>query len=102
MLLLTKYSFSSNKSIIGSGWFSTFAELTTLIGRQLRAAVRATLISNGGGEFTEETHSVIAGLTNTLSHYFYNFRRIQAATIQGMHLLRYNEEVARMRLTGCL
>ena len=40
-----------------------------MAGRRLREAVKETLVSNGGGEFYNETHIVIAGLTNTYSQY---------------------------------
>lgn len=40
-----------------------------MAGRRLREAVKETLISNGGGDFDNETHIVIAGLTNTYSQY---------------------------------
>lgn len=45
------------------------AEFTTMAGRRLRDAVKQTLISNGEGEFDDETRVVIAGLTNTYSQY---------------------------------
>lgn len=45
------------------------AEFTTMAGRRLREAVKETLISNGKGEFGNDTRIVIAGLTNTYSQY---------------------------------
>lgn len=49
--------------------FQGFAEFTTMSGRRLRESVKQTLISNSGGEFDNDTHIVIAGLTNTYSQY---------------------------------
>lgn len=49
------------------------SEFTTMAGRRLREAVKETLISNGGGEFNDQTHVVIAGLTNTYSQYIATF-----------------------------
>ena len=58
-------------------WLLTFAELTTMAGRRLREAVKETLVSNGGGEFDDETHVVIAGLTNTYSQYVATFEEYE-------------------------
>lgn len=44
-----------------------------MAGRRLREAVKETLISNGNGEFDNNTHVVIAGLTNTYSQYVATF-----------------------------
>lgn len=44
-----------------------------MAGRRLREAVKQTLISNGNGEFDEETQIVIAGLSNTYSQYVATF-----------------------------
>lgn len=44
-----------------------------MAGRRLRDAVKETLISNSKGEFDENTHIVIAGLTNTYSQYIATF-----------------------------
>lgn len=44
-----------------------------MAGRRLREAVKETLISNGNGEFDDETQVVIAGLTNTYSQYVATF-----------------------------
>lgn len=49
------------------------AEFTTMAGRRLREAVRATLVSNGNGEFDNSTKIVIAGLSNTYSQYITTF-----------------------------
>ncbi|MED6150970.1 hypothetical protein PIB30_077841 [Stylosanthes scabra] len=68
-------------------------EFTTMSGRRLREAVKETLISNGNGEFDEDTHVVIAGLTNTYSQYIatfeeYHQQRYEAAsTLYGPHTL---------------
>ena len=44
-----------------------------MAGRRLREAVKETLISYGSGEFDDETHVVIAGLSNTYSQYVATF-----------------------------
>lgn len=44
-----------------------------MAGRRLRESVKETLIRNSKGEFNEETHVVIAGLTNTYSQYIATF-----------------------------
>ncbi|KAL4270968.1 hypothetical protein AHAS_AhasUnG0039400 [Arachis hypogaea] len=68
-------------------------EFTTMSGRRLREAVKETLISNGNGEFDQDTHVVIAGLTNTYSQYIatfeeYHQQRYEAAsTLYGPHTL---------------
>ena len=48
-----------------------------MAGRRLREAVLETLISNGNGEFNNETHVVIAGLTNTYSQYIATFEEYE-------------------------
>ncbi|CAI9777933.1 unnamed protein product [Fraxinus pennsylvanica] len=68
-------------------------EFTTMSGRRLREAVKETLISNGNGEFDNDTHIVIAGLSNTYSQYIATFeeyiqQRYEAAsTLYGPHTL---------------
>ncbi|XP_071733066.1 neutral ceramidase 2-like [Rutidosis leptorrhynchoides] len=68
-------------------------EFTTMSGRRLREAVKQTLISNSNGEFKNDTHVVIAGLTNTYSQYIstpeeYGQQRYEAAsTLYGPHTL---------------
>ncbi|KAI9109222.1 hypothetical protein K1719_019845 [Acacia pycnantha] len=68
-------------------------EFTTMAGRRLREAVLETLISNGNGEFNNETHVVIAGLTNTYSQYIATFEEYEqqryeaASTLYGPHTL---------------
>ncbi|KAA8537441.1 hypothetical protein F0562_026872 [Nyssa sinensis] len=68
-------------------------EFTTMAGRRLREAVKETLISNGNGEFENETHIVIAGLTNTYSQYVATFEEYKqqryeaASTLYGPHTL---------------
>jgi hypothetical protein len=52
-----------------------------MAGRRPREAVKETLISNGGGEFNEETHVHLLPV-------YCNFRRIRTTRIRGMHLLR--------------
>ncbi|KAK6939262.1 Neutral/alkaline non-lysosomal ceramidase, N-terminal, partial [Dillenia turbinata] len=72
---------------------SASTEFTTMAGRRLREAVKETLISNGNGEFDNETVIVIAGLTNTYSQYIATFEEYQqqryeaASTIYGPHTL---------------
>jgi len=48
-----------------------------MAGRRLREAVKETLISSSNGEFDDETHVVIAGLTNTYSQYIATFEEYQ-------------------------
>ncbi|KAK9063963.1 hypothetical protein SSX86_017835 [Deinandra increscens subsp. villosa] len=68
-------------------------EFTTMSGRRLRESVKQTLISNGNGEFDNDTHIVIAGLTNTYSQYIatpeeYKQQRYEgASTLYGPHTL---------------
>ncbi|GJW23456.1 neutral ceramidase 2-like protein [Tanacetum coccineum] len=68
-------------------------EFTTMSGRRLRESVKQTLISNGNGEFDNDTHVVIAGLTNTYSQYIatpeeYEQQRYEAAsTLYGPYTL---------------
>ncbi|GJZ44343.1 RNA-directed DNA polymerase, eukaryota, reverse transcriptase zinc-binding domain protein [Tanacetum coccineum] len=59
-------------------------EFTTMSGRRLRESVKQTLIRSGIGEFDNDTHVVIAGLTNTYSQYVatpeeYQQQRYEAA-----------------------
>ncbi|KAL6207610.1 hypothetical protein ACLB2K_018567 [Fragaria x ananassa] len=68
-------------------------EFTTMAGRRLRDAVKETLISYSKGEFDENTHIVIAGLTNTYSQYIATFEEYTqqryegASTLYGPHTL---------------
>ncbi|PIN12041.1 Ceramidase [Handroanthus impetiginosus] len=68
-------------------------EFTTMAGRRLREAVKETLISNGNGEFNNDTHIVIAGLTNAYSQYVATFEEYKqqryeaASTLYGPHTL---------------
>ncbi|XP_062100803.1 neutral ceramidase 2-like [Humulus lupulus] len=68
-------------------------EFTTMAGRRLREAVKETLISFGGGEFKDDAHVVIAGLSNTYSQYIATFeeytqQRYEASsTLYGPHTL---------------
>ncbi|KAJ0087563.1 hypothetical protein Patl1_09439 [Pistacia atlantica] len=68
-------------------------EFTTMAGRRLREAVKNTLITNGNGEFGNDTQIVIAGLTNTYSQYITTFeeyahQRYEAAsTLYGPYTL---------------
>ncbi|KAL3593048.1 hypothetical protein D5086_011688 [Populus alba] len=64
-------------------------ELTAMAGRRPREAVKETLISNGGGEFTEETHaaSTLYG-PRTLSEYTQEFSHLALAMEKGGGVLR--------------
>ncbi|KAJ8538160.1 hypothetical protein K7X08_014700 [Anisodus acutangulus] len=68
-------------------------EFTTMAGRRLREAVKETLISSGNGEFDNQTHVVIAGLTNAYSQYIATFEEYEqqryeaASTLYGPHTL---------------
>ncbi|KAM3236864.1 neutral ceramidase 2 [Capsicum annuum] len=68
-------------------------EFTTMAGRRLREAVKETLISSGNGEFDDQTHVVIAGLTNAYSQYIATFEEYEqqryeaASTLYGPHTL---------------
>lgn len=66
------------------------AEFTTMAGRRLREAVKETLISNGNGEFNNNTEVIIAGLTNTYSQYIATFeeyeqQRYEVHTVATLH-----------------
>ena len=63
-----------------------------MAGRRLREAVKETLISNGNGEFDDDTHVVIAGLTNAYSQY--------VATLEEYEQQRY--EVSTWKASFCL
>ncbi|XVF63574.1 hypothetical protein PTKIN_Ptkin09bG0097700 [Pterospermum kingtungense] len=80
-------------------------EFTTMAGRRLREAVKETLISNGNGEFDNETHVVIAGLTNTYSQYVATFEEYKqqryeaASTLYGPHTLSaYIQEFKKLAI----
>ncbi|XP_022999686.1 neutral ceramidase 2-like [Cucurbita maxima] len=80
-------------------------EFTTMAGRRLREAVKETLISNGNGEFDDDTHVVIAGLTNAYSQYVatleeYEQQRYEAAsTLYGPHTLSaYIQEFKKLAI----
>ncbi|XP_063949298.1 neutral ceramidase 2-like [Daucus carota subsp. sativus] len=68
-------------------------EFTTMAGRRLREAVKQTLITNGNGQFDEDTQIVIAGLSNTYSQYIATFEEYKqqryeaASTLYGPHTL---------------
>eukprot|EP00249_Psilotum_nudum_P007748 c20791_g2_i1 orf=53-2179(+) len=79
------------------------AEFTTMAGRRLREAVKETLITNSNGMFTNETHVIIAGLTNTYSQYVTTFEEYQvqryegASTLYGPHTLSaYKQEFTKL------
>ncbi|WMV27801.1 hypothetical protein MTR67_021186, partial [Solanum verrucosum] len=68
-------------------------EFTTMAGRRLREAVKKTLVRSGNGEFDDQTHVVIAGLTNAYSQYITTFEEYEqqryeaASTLYGPHTL---------------
>ncbi|KAG6693140.1 neutral ceramidase 2-like [Carya illinoinensis] len=68
-------------------------EFTTMAGRRLRDAVKTVLTSGGSGEFDNNVHIVISGLTNTYSQYVTTFEEYQeqryegASTLYGPHTL---------------
>ncbi|XP_077214600.1 neutral ceramidase 2-like [Tasmannia lanceolata] len=68
-------------------------EFTTMAGRRLRDAVKTVLIKEGNGEFDNNVHVVLAGLTNTYSQYVTTFEEYQiqryegASTLYGPHTL---------------
>jgi neutral ceramidase len=51
-------------------------EFTTMAGRRLRQAVRATLLEKGGSEF-QDAHIIIAGLTGSYSQYITTFEEYE-------------------------
>ncbi|KAM0843246.1 hypothetical protein ACQ4PT_057838 [Festuca glaucescens] len=68
-------------------------EFTTMAGRRLRDSVKNVLISGSNGEFDNNIHVVLAGLTNTYSQYVTTFEEYQiqryegASTLYGPHTL---------------
>nr|CAD1824088.1 unnamed protein product [Ananas comosus var. bracteatus] len=66
-------------------------EFTTMAGRRLRNAVKTVLTSSSSGEFNDNVHVVIAGLSNTYSQYVTTFEEYQiqryegASTLYGPH-----------------
>ena len=52
-------------------------EFTTMAGRRLRDSVKNALISGSNGEFNNNIHVVLAGLTNTYSQYVTTFEEYQ-------------------------
>ncbi|KAL1541121.1 Neutral ceramidase 2 [Salvia divinorum] len=68
-------------------------EFTTMAGRRLRDAVKKALTSGSSKEFGNNTHVVIAGLTNTYSQYVTTYEEYQtqryegASTLYGPHTL---------------
>lgn len=75
-------------------------EFSTMSGRRLREGVYQVLVANG---FSKDTKVVIAGLSNTYTHYITTFEEYQeqryegASTIYGPHTLQaYNQEFNKM------
>ena len=56
-----------------------------MAGRRLREAVKETLVSDGNGEFDDDTHIVIAGLTNTYSQYVATFEEYKQQRYEVIH-----------------
>ena len=56
-----------------------------MAGRRLREAVKETLVSDGNGEFGDDTHIVIAGLTNTYSQYVATFEEYKQQRYEVIH-----------------
>ncbi|KAH7651492.1 Ceramidase protein [Dioscorea alata] len=78
-------------------------EFTTMAGRRLRDAVKTVLINAGHGEFDDNVHVVIAGLTNSYSQYVTTFEEYQiqryegASTLYGPHTLSaYIQEFSKL------
>ncbi|XP_020676863.1 neutral ceramidase 2 [Dendrobium catenatum] len=78
-------------------------EFTTMAGRRLRDAVKEVLTGDGNGEFDNNVHIVIAGLTNTYSQYVTTFEEYQiqryegASTLYGPHTLNaYIQEFRKL------
>ncbi|KAK9164646.1 hypothetical protein Syun_005548 [Stephania yunnanensis] len=81
-------------------------EFTTMAGRRLREAVKDTLIANGNGVYNNNTHIVIAGLTNTYSQYVATFEEYKqqryeaASTLYGPHTLSaYIQEFKKLAIS---
>ncbi|KAJ6998911.1 hypothetical protein NC653_014918 [Populus alba x Populus x berolinensis] len=70
-------------------------ELTAMAGRRPREAVKETLISNGGGEFTEETHVHLLPWKSDNSSFYTSF-----ATIEGEVPKETSSGVYRPRHSG--
>ncbi|PKU84326.1 neutral ceramidase 2 [Dendrobium catenatum] len=68
-------------------------EFSTMAGRRLRDAVKTVLASSSSGEFDENVHVVLAGLTNSYSQYITTFEEYEiqryegASTLYGPHTL---------------
>lgn len=77
---------------IGQLWILAVpGEFTTMSGRRLRRMVQAQL--QAAGEWTDDSHVVIAGLANSYSHYITTYEEYQqqryegASTLYGPHTL---------------
>jgi neutral ceramidase len=78
-------------------------EFTTMAGRRLREAVKATLVKKGNGQFNSDTRVVIAGLAGDYSQYIatyeeYEIQRYEgASTLFGPHTLEgYIQEFKKL------
>jgi neutral ceramidase len=58
-------------------WLSFGSEFTTMAGGRLRDAVKTVLTSDKSGEFNNNIHVVLAGLTNTHSQYVTTFEEYE-------------------------
>ncbi|XP_002993682.2 neutral ceramidase 2 [Selaginella moellendorffii] len=69
------------------------SEFTTMAGRRLKDAVKATLVEKSNGKYDKEVRIVISGLTNAYSSYVTTFEEYQiqryegASTLYGPHTL---------------
>ena len=71
---------------IGQFWIlSVPGEFTTMAGRRLRATVQKTL--EASGSWTADSHIVIAGLSNSYSHYITTFEEYQQQRYEGASTL---------------
>ncbi|KAH9307351.1 hypothetical protein KI387_035262 [Taxus chinensis] len=80
-------------------------EFTTMAGRRLREAVKASFLTSKNGGSGSDVHVVIAGLTNTYSQYITTFEEYQiqryegASTLYGPHTLSaYIQEFKKLAL----
>ncbi|KAG6401403.1 hypothetical protein SASPL_138259 [Salvia splendens] len=83
-------------------------EFTTMAGRRLRDAVKKALTSGSRKEFGNNTHVVIAGLTNTYSQHVTTYEEYQmqryegASTLYGPHTLSAFQKLATALIIGKL
>lgn len=73
------------------------AEFTTMAGRRLRNAVKTVLTSSSSGEFNDNVHVVIAGLSNTYSQYVTTFEEYQIQRYEVRTVLTFTKHSSRCR-----